>query len=91
MRKVDDSFREMMEGYGLTTAHVFYHLPDARSILGEFIWQFNDIYPRFPRLQKFLKFWNVSIEAPIHSVVIGHQKLIKPAEISLIGSEYILH
>lgn len=91
MRDIDSSFREMMEGYGLTTAQIFYYRPDARSILSEFIWQFNDLYPRFPRLHRFLEFWRVSIDAPINSVVVGHSRLIKPSEIRQIEHEFMLN
>jgi len=81
----------MMEGYGLTTAQIFYRLPDYPSVLGEFIWQFNDIHPHFPRLRGFLDFWEVSIEAPINSVVIAHSHLIKPSEWRAIDKEFFLH
>ncbi len=90
MREIDDSFREMMEGYGLTTARIFYYRPDARSILNEFTWQFYDLHPKFPKLRGFLKFWSVSIEAPINSVLIAHQQLIKPAEFGVIDGEFYL-
>ena len=87
----DNSFREMMEGYGQTTAHIYYRLPDTPSLLGEFIWQFEDLHPKFPRLQGFLKFWETSIEAPINSVVIAHSHLIRPAEIRMVNAEFNLH
>ena len=86
----DNSFRMMMEGYGLTTARILYWRPDARSILNEFIWQFHDLHPRFPRLHGFLKFWHTSIDAPINSVEIAHEKLIKPSEVRMIGNEFHL-
>lgn len=79
-----------MAGYGLTTAQIFYYRPDARSILGEFIWQFYDIHPRFPRLRGFLEFWDTSIDAPINSVVITHKQLITPTEIRMVDSEFFL-
>lgn len=92
MRASDDSFRKMVEeGYGLTTAQIYYYRPDARSILGEFIWQFHDLHPRFPRLRRFLEFWHTSIDAPINSVVIAHQQLIKPSEIRRVGNEFYLN
>ena len=91
MPNIENSFREMMEGYGLTTAQIFYYRPDARSVLSEFIWQFYDLYPRFPRLHGFLDFWRASIDAPINSVVIGHNRLIKPSEIRQIDHECILN
>ena len=32
-------FEMMLEGYGLTTAEMFYRMPDHQSILQTFIWQ----------------------------------------------------
>jgi len=87
----DDSFRLMVEGYGLTTARIFYYRPDAHSILNEFIWQFYDLHPRFPRLRGFLEFWHESIKVPIKSVEIAHEKLIKPSEVRLVGNEFYLN
>ncbi|MCB9818953.1 protein usg [Candidatus Nomurabacteria bacterium] len=87
----DTAFRESMAGYGQTTAHIYYRLPDTPSLLGEFIWQFYDLHPKFPRLQKFLQFWETSIEAPINSVVIAHSHLIRPAEIRMVDAEFRLH
>ena len=33
----------MLRGYGLTTAELFYRLPDHRSVLNSFIWQEYDL------------------------------------------------
>lgn len=91
MRTTDESFREMMAGYGLTTAQIFYYRPDARLLLNEFIWQFYDLHPHFPRLKGFLEFWRGSVEAPINSVVISHSHLIKPSEIRMVDKEFLLN
>lgn len=91
MNRIDDSFSERMAGFGQTTAHIYYRLPDTPSLLGEFIWQFHDMHPHFPRLQGFLKFWETSIEAPINSVVVAHSHLIKPAEIRMVKAQFLLH
>lgn len=87
----DRAFRQMMEGYGLTTAQIFYYRPDAQHLLAEFVWQFYDIHPQFPRLRNFLEFWDKSIEGPINSVVIAHARLIRPSEFRLIDGEIVLH
>lgn len=83
--------RKQLEGYGLTTANIFYRLPDHPKILQNYIWQEYDLHPKFPELRKFLDFWTEKLEGGIHSVTVAHQGLIKPAELKLIGSEYRLH
>jgi uncharacterized protein Usg len=83
--------RKQLEGYGLTTANIFYRLPDHPKILQNYIWQEYDLHPKFPELRKFLDFWTEKLEGAIHSVTVAHQGLIKPAELKLIGSEYRLH
>jgi len=72
---------ESNAGYGVTTAHIFYRMPDHRDLLQEFVWQKFDLFPQFPALGKFLAFWEETIEGPIHSVTVAHARLIKPAEV----------
>jgi uncharacterized protein Usg len=74
--RLDDS-----AGYGLTTAQIIYHLPDHFELLQEFVWQRYDTFPAFPRLEKFLAFWEETIEGPIHSVTVAHARLLKPADL----------
>lgn len=69
--------------YGLTTAQIFYRMPDHRDLLQEFIWQQYDTFPKFPVLGKFLAFWEEKIEGPIFSITVAHARLIKPTEIEL--------
>ncbi|HET7912907.1 MAG TPA: aspartate-semialdehyde dehydrogenase, partial [Pseudolabrys sp.] len=47
--------------------------------------------PEFPELHRFLAFWKEKLEGPLHSVRVAHCKLIKPAELRAIGSEFRLH
>ncbi len=84
-------FRRQLEGYGLTTANIFYRLPDHPAILQNYVWQEYDLHPKFPELRKFLDFWTQKLEGAIHSVQVAHRGLIKPAELKLIGSELKLH
>ena len=69
------------EGFGLTTAHIIYRMPDHLELLQDYIWQRYDVFPAFPELGKFLAFWQKEIEGPIHSVTVAHARLITPAEI----------
>src|SRR5215472_5250181 len=51
-----------LRGYRLTTAEIVYRLPDHPTMLQSFIWQDLDLAPRFPRLNKFLQFWETSLD-----------------------------
>ena len=75
-----------VEGFGLTTAQIIYHLPDNRVLLQEFLWQQYDLFPAFPELSKFLAFWEEKIEGPLHSVTVAHARLIRPTELSALRS-----
>jgi uncharacterized protein Usg len=79
------------QGYGLTTAQIVYRVPDRLQLLQEFIWQQFDLFPDFPELQKFLRFWEREIEGPLFSVTVAHKALIRPAELEMLEGEYRLH
>ncbi|MBM3551256.1 MAG: protein usg [Alphaproteobacteria bacterium] len=84
-------FRLQLEGYGLTTANILYRLPDYPKIIQSYIWQEYDLHPDFPELRKFLNFWMRSLDGPLHSVIIAHSNLIKPAEMKLLDGEFKVH
>jgi uncharacterized protein Usg len=88
---VSTAFRRQLEGYSLTTAEILYHLPDHPHLLQTFIWQQHDLFPEFPELRRFLTFWQEALDGPLHSVKVAHSRLIKPAELRAIGSEFSLH
>ena len=88
---VSEDFRRQLVGYGLTTAHILYRRPDHPWLLQSYVWQDYDLCPKFPTLQKFLDFWQRSLEGPLHSVTVAHSGLIAPAEIKAIGGEFRLH
>ncbi len=85
------AFRLQMQGYGLTTANIFYRLPDHPKIIQSYIWQEYDLHPHFPELRKFLDFWTKSLEGPLHAVTVAHAHLIKPAEMRLVNGEFKVH
>jgi uncharacterized protein Usg len=89
--KTSSDFRRQLEGYGLTTASIFYGMPDHPLVLQTFVWQAYDIAPHFPALTRFLEFWKRELEGPLHSVAVVHQPLIRPAEVRTINSEFGLH
>ncbi len=88
---VSSGFVKQISGYGLATAHILYHLPDHPSFLQAYIWQDYDLCPHFPELNKFLEFWNRELEGKLHSVQVGHQQLIKPAEMRVINGHFLLN
>jgi len=77
---VDKDFLITLEGYGLTTAEIHYHMPDHPRLLQLYVWQEYDLAPLFPVLQKFLEFWQRELEGALHSVRVAHNRLIKPSE-----------
>ena len=80
-----------LRGYRLTTAEILYHMPDHPGVLQTFIWQEFDLAPRFPVLNKFLRFWEANIEGPLHSVRVAARGLISAAELRHAGGEFTLH
>ena len=84
-------FAKQVAGYGLTTANILYRRPDHPWLLQTYVWQDYDLCPIFPELQRFLEFWQTSLDGPLHSVVVAHSRLIKPAEIRAIDGVFRLH
>lgn len=84
-------FLLQMQGYGLTTANIFYRLPDHPGIIQSYVWQDYDLHPDFPALRKFLDFWSNSLDGPLFGVTVAHARLIKPAELRLIDGEFRVH
>src|SRR6266536_1386399 len=78
-------------GYGLTTAQIFYRRPDHPWLLQWYLWQNYDRCPQFPELQRFLAFWQGSLEGVIHSVTVAHSDLTTPAEFRAADGVFQLH
>lgn len=81
----------MLRGYGLTTAQIFYRMPDHPALLQSYVWQDYDLAPEFPEMNGFLKFWQEKLEGPLHSVRFVHRKLISASEWRQVKGEIILH
>ena len=88
---VTKDFLKQVNGYGLTTAHILYRLPDHPRFLQTYVWQDYDMWPKFPVLQRFLDFWHTTLEGPLHSVTVAHSKLIRPAELRAVDGVFRLH
>ncbi|UUP17535.1 hypothetical protein NTH_02004 [Nitratireductor thuwali] len=81
----------MLKGYGLTTAHFLYHLPDHPHLLQTFIWQQYDLAPKFPALYGFIEFWKEKLDGPLHSVTYTHRELVSEREWRNVTGELVLH
>lgn len=83
--------QKQLDGYGLTTAHILYRMPDHKSILRTYLWQHYDLAPHFPEMHRFLKFWEQHLEGPLHSVRYAHKRLISPGQWRKVDGEIVLH
>ena len=81
----------MLRGYGLTTAKLFYRMPDYKNVLNTFVWQEYDLAPDHPKLFEFIEFWLDTIEGPLHSVQYTHRKLLSSGEWRQIVGEFTVH
>lgn len=81
----------MIEGYGLTLAHILYYRKDYPSLLNSFTWQTYDVSPSYPVLQNFLRYWKENIESPIHSVTVSHERMLTPQEFRRVDNTFQLH
>ncbi|WP_337185169.1 usg protein [Phenylobacterium sp.] len=88
--KASSQFRRQLEGYGLTTAEILYWMPDHPSLLQSYVWQDYDLFPEFPTLRTFLDFWARTLDGPLFRVTVGHNRLIRPAELKAIDAEFRL-
>jgi len=86
-----ENFRRQLEGFGLTTAQIFYRFPDHPSLLQTYVWQDYDLCPSFPALKRFLAFWRDTLEGRLHSVTVAHSRLIRPAVFRAVNAEFELH
>lgn len=81
----------MMQGYGLTTARILYHMPDHPHLLQTYVWQDYDMAPKFPVLLRFVEFWRSKLEGPLHSIAYTHRRLIAPNEWRNVSGELLLN
>jgi len=81
----------LLKGYGLTTAEMFYRMPDYPSVLNTFVWQDYDRAPDHDRLMAFIDYWKAEIEGALHSVRFSHRTLLAPGEWRHQVGEFTLH
>ncbi|MCK6417634.1 MAG: usg protein [Alphaproteobacteria bacterium] len=85
------TFERQLNDYRLTTAHIYYHMPDHVHLLQEFLWQEYDLAPRFPMLHKFLDFWVRELEGKLHSVYVAKIPIITPGDCRFAAWQGTLH
>lgn len=56
----------------LTTIQIFYYMPKHVHLVQEFVWQFNDVPPKFMRAHQFLNYWKDNIEAVIKEIYLAN-------------------
>jgi uncharacterized protein Usg len=85
------SLAMQLKDYRLTTARIYYHMPDYPGVLQTYVWQELDLAPGFPELRKFLDFWQISLDGKLHSVRVASANLIKPPSYRSPGAYMRLH
>ncbi len=94
MEKPDQSsFVDVRESafYSLTTAEIFYHMPDHPDLLHTYVWQSLDRVPDFPKLNHFLDFSMRDLEGKLHSVRVAYVGAMGPAEWRAADCSLTLH
>ncbi len=85
------NLEKQLLGWRLTTAEIYYFLPDHPSIMQRFTWQEYDKSPDFPQLYRFLEFWQASLDGKLHSVEIMSADLLHRGDIELSRDLAWLH
>jgi uncharacterized protein Usg len=80
-----------LKDYRLTTARIYYHMPDYPGVLQTYVWQELDLAPEFPELRKFLAFWNRSLDGKLHSVKVGSARNLQPGRWRHQHASFALH
>jgi uncharacterized protein Usg len=56
----------------LVTLDVYYYMPKHSHLINEFLWQTDDVYPKFDRVNTFMTFWRENVRAVISEVVMAY-------------------
>lgn len=54
----------------VASVQVVYYIPDYLNLVNEFVWQTEDQLPEYPRITRFLDYWDKNIDGPIKEVYI---------------------
>lgn len=71
----------MLPAREFVITQVLYYRPDRPWLLQEFLWETLDHVPRLPRVRKFLDYWVLELLAPIHSVFVSINGVVRPMRV----------
>ena len=77
--------------FKLTTAEILYRMPDYPDLLQCFVWQKLDTDQEYPKLQKFLDFWDQNLDAPIHSVRVAGRDIVGRPSLRCVDRSFVIH
>ena len=60
----------ILRKWTVASVQVEYYIPDYMNLVNEFIWQTEDQLPEYPRITRFLDYWDKNIDGPIKEVYI---------------------
>ena len=60
----------ILRKWTVASVQVVYYIPDYMNLVNEFIWQTEDQLPEYPRITRFLDYWDKNIDGPIKEVYI---------------------
>ena len=60
----------ILKKWTVASVQVVYYIPDYMSLVNECIWQTEDQLPEYPRITRFLDYWDKNIDGPIKEVYI---------------------
>ena len=55
----------ILRKWTVASVQVVYYIPDYMNLVNEFIWQTEDQLPEYPRITRFLDYWDKNIDGPI--------------------------
>ena len=67
---VRNKLAHIFKKWTIATVQVVYYIPDHLHIVNQFMWQTEDQLPEYPRIKKFLDYWDKNIDGPIKEVYI---------------------
>ena len=60
----------ILRKWTVASVQVVYYIPDYMNLVNEFIWQTENQLPEYPRITRFLDYWDKNIDGPIKEVYI---------------------
>ncbi len=80
-----------MRDYRLTTAEIFYHLPDHPKLLQQYLWQEYDLAPHFPELRRFLDFWEKKLDVTCNINFFMNVPVTPQGDLRFADGEFLIH